>query len=81
MDNLQELLKNANTDSWGPILFAGLIFGCIGMGAWMYGKRQSSAAHMILGVALIAYPYFTANLIILYGVGIALTAALFVFRP
>ena len=81
VDQLQDLLKNTNTDSWGPILFAGLIFGSIGMGAWIYGKKQTSALHMILGAVLIGYPYFTSNLIILYAVGIALTAALFVFRP
>ena len=80
MEQLQEYLKNYNTDSIGPILFAGVIFGSIGAGAWMYGKKRASAAHMILGVVLIAYPYFTGNLIILYGVGIILTLMLFVFR-
>ena len=78
--DFQQLFKDANTDSWGPILFAGLIFGSIGMGAWVYGKRRASAAHLLLGAVLIGYPYFTGNLIILYGVGIALTIALFVFK-
>lgn len=77
---LNDAFKSANTNSFGPILFAGLIFGSIGMGAWIYGKKRASAAHMILGAVLIAYPYFTGNLIILYGVGIILTIALFVFR-
>jgi hypothetical protein len=78
--DFQELLKNTNTDSFGPILFAGMIFGCIGGGAWMWGKRRSSAPHMILGALLIGYPYFTNNLIILWGAGVILTAMLFVFK-
>src|ERR1017187_8583510 len=77
----QELMKGlsaeTNAPSFTAILFAGLIFGSIGIGAWIYGKRQSSAAHMILGALLIAYPYFTGNLFLLYGIGIALTCALF----
>ncbi len=69
-----------NTDSFAPILFGGLIFGCIGSGAWMYGKRRSSAPHMILGAILIGYAYFTDNLLVLYGLGTILTAMLFVFK-
>lgn len=62
------------------ILFAGLLFGCIGSGAFVFGKRRSSATHMILGAALMGYPYFMSNTLALYGVGIALTAALFICR-
>lgn len=61
-------------------LFAGLLFGMIGCGAFMYGKRQASAAHMLLGIGLMAYPYFFSNLAALYAVGVLLTAALFIFQ-
>ena len=77
---LSKALKDTNTASWGAILFAGLIFGSIGVGAWIYGKRRASAPHLLLGAILVLYPYFTGNLIILYGVGIILTALLFVFK-
>lgn len=64
----------------GGVLFAGLLFGMIGCGAFMYGKRQASAVHMLLGAALMAYPYFIADTWALYAVGSLLTAALFAFR-
>jgi len=34
----------------------------------------------ILGVALMAYPYFVSDSLLLWGVGIALTIALFIFN-
>jgi hypothetical protein len=62
------------------ILLASIIFGAIGCGAFAYGKRQASAFHMILGFLLIFYPYLTSNAYALWGIGIALTVALFFFR-
>ncbi|HWB58487.1 MAG TPA: hypothetical protein VG733_03305 [Chthoniobacteraceae bacterium] len=83
MDDPSQLLKgiDPNSVSFNALLLAWLIFGCVGMGAWVYGKRQKSLPHMLIAVALMAYPCFANNLFYLYGVGIALTAALFVFKP
>ena len=61
-------------------IIAGLIFGSIGFVAFMYGKKQGSAKPMIIGVLLMAYPYVIQNTLAQYGVGVALTVALFVFR-
>lgn len=61
-------------------LFGGLLFGCIGFGAFVYGKRQSSWKAMAIGVALMAYPYFVPSTAAMYMCGAALTVALFVFR-
>jgi len=62
------------------VLFAGVLFGSIGCGAFIYGKKRASAAHMILGALLIGYPYFVSSLTSLIGIGLALTAALFLFK-
>jgi len=35
---------------------------------------------MLLGIALMAYPYFVSGPWLLYGIGIALTTALYVTR-
>jgi hypothetical protein len=67
-------------DPMESILLASLLFGSIGCGAFVYGKRQTSAVHMILGALLIGYPYDVSNTFALYGIGIALTLALFVFK-
>ena len=62
------------------VLIAGLLFGSIGFAAFIYGKRQSSFRVMMIAVGLMAYPYFVKNTVALYGIGVALTVALFVFR-
>lgn len=61
-------------------LFASLLFGSIGVGAFIYGKKTGSLRPLVLGIGLMVYPYFISQLALLYGVGVALTAALFLFR-
>ena len=61
-------------------LIGALIFGSIGMGVFIYGKRQSELRMMIGGFLLMAYPYVVPNTVALYGIGVALTVALLVFR-
>jgi hypothetical protein len=61
-------------------LFAGLIFGSVGLVAFMYGKKRALWRPMIIGVALMAYPYFISGTFFLYLIGIALTAALYFWR-
>lgn len=63
---------------WG--LLAGLLFGGIGFIAFIYGKRNSAFRPMLVGIALMAYPYFLRGTITLYLVGIGLTAVLYFYR-
>lgn len=58
-------------------LFAGIVFGCIGFGAWRWGKRQQSARGMLIGIALMVFPYFVPGGLTTWAVGGVLTAALF----
>ena len=58
----------------------GILFGSIGFGAFIYGKKQASIKPMIIGGALMAYPYFIPNTILLCLIGAVLTGALFIFR-
>lgn len=60
----------------GTILL-GLFFGVVGISAWRYGKQTTSARHMLLGVVLIAYPYFVPNFWIALAAGSVLTFLLF----
>lgn len=57
-------------------LVAGFLFGLIGFGGWRYGRTTGKPKKMLLGAALILYPYFLENTYALWGIGIALTAAL-----
>jgi len=59
---------------------AWIIFGVIGFAAFLYGKKNKSFRPMIIGAALMAYPYFISGTFFLYLVGITLTAALYFWR-
>jgi len=61
-------------------LFGQILFGAVGLGAFIYGRRQSSFRAMILGVAISIFPYFLGETWMLYAVGGVLTALIFVWR-
>lgn len=61
-------------------LFLGLIFGSVGMGFFVYGKKQGKMMALISGVALCVIPYAVSNTILLTIIGIFLVALPFVFR-
>ena len=64
----------------GTQIMIGLVFGCIGMGAFVYGKKQHAWKPLLIGVLLMAYPYFVPQPLYAALIGVALTAALFIFR-
>ena len=47
----------------------GLLFGSIGLGYFIYGKKQRSVAPLVCGLALMVFPYFVSNLMLLVGIG------------
>jgi hypothetical protein len=56
------------------LLMISLLFGAIGMGMFMYGKRAGRMIPLGAGAALMAVPYFIPNVVILLTVCCALTA-------
>jgi hypothetical protein len=61
-------------------LIGGLVFGSIGFVAFIYGKRMNLWRPMFLGLALMVYPYFVSNDIVLWAAGIAGSASLWIVR-
>jgi hypothetical protein len=61
-------------------LFAGFIFGSIGLAAFVYGKKNVLWRPMVIGIILMAYPYFLSGALFIYLIGIVLTAALYFWR-
>ncbi len=61
-------------------LFALILFGSVGFAAFIYGKKAASWKAMAIGIGLMVYSYFIDTTWLLYLIGVALTAALFVFR-
>jgi hypothetical protein len=57
---------SANWDMFNTgFLFASLIWGAIGLGYFIYGKRQGSWAPMIGGVAMMALSYFVGSVLLM----------------
>lgn len=62
-------------------LLWGVLFGAIGSGYFVYGKRQQHVVALLCGLALIVVPYFVTNSWLIVAVGAALAATPFVLRP
>lgn len=55
-------------------LWWGMLFGAVGMGYAVYGKRQSAPVPLLCGIALMVFPWFVSNAWIMALVGAALVA-------
>ncbi|MCB0371287.1 MAG: hypothetical protein KDD45_18180 [Bdellovibrionales bacterium] len=53
-------------------IIAGLLFGIIGLWMFREGKRRSEIPILLIGIALMVYPYFTSGPLADWGVGIIL---------
>jgi hypothetical protein len=61
-------------------LIYSVIFGSIGFGYFIYGKKQQRMVPFIAGLGLCVFPYFISNLYAMVIVGIILTAAPWVLK-
>ena len=55
-------------------LLWGLLFGSIGLGFFVYGRRQKTVVPLACGVALMIFPYFVSNTLLLVILGLTLIA-------
>jgi hypothetical protein len=55
-------------------LLWGLLFGSIGLGFFVYGRRQKMIVPLTCGVVLMIFPYFVPNTVLLVIVGVTLIA-------
>ena len=69
-------LRSLNTSS----LLWGLLFGSIGLGFLVYGRKQRAVVPLVCGLALIVFPYFVSNTIALIAIGIVLMAVPYFLR-
>jgi hypothetical protein len=61
-------------------ILAGLIFGTLGLGVYMYGKRMDLWQPRLIGLGLMIYPYFVSNSWLLWGVGVGLLVLLYFYH-
>jgi hypothetical protein len=50
----------------------GLLFGSIGLGFFMYGRKQRAVVPLVCGLGLMVFPYFVTNTVLLVLIGVAL---------
>jgi hypothetical protein len=55
-------------------LLWGLLLGSIGLGFFVYGRRQKTIVPLACGVALMIVPYLVSNTMLLVILGVALIA-------
>ena len=61
-------------------LLWGVLFGSIGLGFVMYGRKQRAVVPLLCGLALMAFPYFVSNTMLLVVIGVALMAIPYFLR-
>jgi hypothetical protein len=62
------------------VLFWGVLFSSIGLGLFLYGKKQRVVVPLVCGLALLIYPYFIANSLLMVMIGVVLCAIPYFLR-
>ena len=58
----------------------GVLFGSVGFGFFLYGKKQTKVVPLVCGLVLMVYPYFMPNTVALVLTGLVLVAVPYFFR-
>ena len=65
------------SEAW---LLWGVVFGSVGLAYFVYGKKQRRFVPLLCGIALMAFPYFMSNTVLLVVVGLVLSVVPYFFR-
>ena len=65
------------SEAW---LLWGVVFGSVGLAYFVYGKKQQRFVPLVCGIALVAFPYFISNTVLLVVVGLVLSAVPYFLR-
>ena len=61
-------------------LLLGLIFSCIGLGYFIYCKKQQRSIPLVCGLSLMIFPYFVENTLWMTVIGIVLSVLPYFIR-
>jgi hypothetical protein len=62
------------------VLLWGIVFSSIGMGFFIYGKKQKANIPLACGILLMVYPYFIDSTLLIVSIGAVLTAIPYFIR-
>jgi hypothetical protein len=60
----------------GNSLLASVLVGSIGMGLFIYGRRQRRAPHLAIGIVLMVFPYLVPSVALMFVIAAALVGLL-----
>jgi len=61
-------------------LFWGVMFGAVGLGYFVYGKKQQRLVPLVCGIGLMVYPYLITDTLSIVLIGIVLMAIPYYMR-
>ena len=61
-------------------LLLSVIFSSIGLGYFLYGKKQKLTVPFVVGLVLMVFPYFIESNVLLSGIGILLSITPYFLR-
>ena len=61
-------------------LFLGVIFSSLGLGYFLYVKKQKMTVPFVVGLVLMVFPYFIESNVLLSGIGIVLSVIPYFLR-
>jgi hypothetical protein len=56
-------------------LMWGVLFSSVGLGFFLYGKKQRAVVPLVCGLLLMVLPYFVSNVMLLVAASVALIVA------
>jgi hypothetical protein len=59
-------------------LLASVLISAVGLGIFLYGKKQQRAPQLVAGIVLMAYSYFVGTVVWMIAIFVAILAALWV---
>jgi hypothetical protein len=51
-----------------------MLFGSIGLGFFVYGRKQRAVVPLVCGLLLMIFPYFVSSTVLLVAIGVVLIA-------
>ncbi len=67
-------------DTTASSLFLGVLFGSIGLGFFIYGRKQRKVVPLLCGLVLMIVPYFISDTLLLFCAGAVLVAIPYFIR-